>query len=111
MVQTVCNIENIGKQQYNSYRQTLLVHGTKTINDPINRNSLRLSRNPTSKSKRSDKSRELKEDVSLFSRLYIASKAESDLGSFFMHQNHPYPPSLYDKGAIQTGAKSDLKKI
>ena len=111
MVQTVCNIKNIGKQQYDFYRQALLVHGTKTIHDPIKRNSLRLSRNQTSKSKWSDKSRKLEEDVSLFSRLYIASKAESDLGSFFMHENHPYPPSLYNKGAIRTGAKSDLKKI
>ena len=84
MVQTVCNIENIGKQQYEFYRQALLVHGTKTIHDPIKRNSLRLSRNPTSNSKRSDKSRELKEDVSLFSHLYIASKAVSYLGSFFI---------------------------
>ena len=71
MVQTVCNIENIGKQQYDSYCQALLVHGTKAIHDPIKRNSLRLSRNPTSNSKRSDKSRELKEDSQpVFSSLH-----------------------------------------
>ena len=43
VVQTVCNIENIGKHQYYSCRQALLVHGTNSIHDPIKRNALRLT--------------------------------------------------------------------
>eukprot|EP00745_Piridium_sociabile_P022185 TRINITY_DN34414_c0_g1_i9.p1 TRINITY_DN34414_c0_g1~~TRINITY_DN34414_c0_g1_i9.p1 ORF type:complete len:253 (-),score=52.80 TRINITY_DN34414_c0_g1_i9:375-1133(-) len=105
----LCATLRTGKQQYDSYRESVLVQGTTSIHDPIKRNSFRLFRCPTQKYRRSDKSRELKEDVSLFSHLYIAAQSrESDLGNFFKHENHPYPPSLSDRGALRTGTKSDL---
>ena len=37
VVQIVRNIEDIGKQQYDSYRQAVLVHGIESIHDPIKR--------------------------------------------------------------------------
>ena len=55
------------------------------------------------------KTKDLKDDVTLFSKLYIAAQdRESDLGNFFQHENHPYPLSLSDRGTLRTGTKSDL---
>ena len=110
VVQTVRTIESIGKQQYDSYRQSVLEEGGKTsIHDPIRRNSLRLFKCPTTKARQSSKTKDLKDDVSLFSKLYIAAQdRESDLGNFFQHENHPYPPSLSDRGTLRAGTKSDL---
>ena len=51
----------------------------------------------------------LKNDCSLFSRLYIASQIRSDyLDQFFQHENQAYPPALSQMGKLRTGTKSDL---
>ena len=51
----------------------------------------------------------LKNDCSLFSRLYIASKIRSaDLDQFFQYENQAYPPALSQMGKLWTGTKSDL---
>ena len=31
-----------------------------------------------------------------------------NLDDFFMHENHPYPPSLSDHGKLRANSKSDL---
>ena len=36
---------------------------------------------------------------------------EGDLNTFFQHENHPYPPSLSDRGKLQLGEKSELLNI
>ena len=33
------------------------------------------------------------------------------MGTFFGHENHPYPPSLFDRGKLQSTKKSDLLSI
>ena len=54
----------------------------------------------------------LKHDVDLFSRLYIVMQhREGDMANFFKHENHPYPPSLSDRGKIRLGKKSDLLSV
>ena len=54
----------------------------------------------------------LKDDVALFSQLYIAMQhREGDMNTFFMHENHPYPPSLSDRGKLRLGKKSDLLTV
>ena len=51
----------------------------------------------------------IRNDCSLFSRLYIACQTRSgDLDSFFAHENQPAPPSLSNDGNLRFGAKSDL---
>ena len=51
----------------------------------------------------------LKNDCSLFSRLYIASQIRSgDLDQFFQHENQAYPPALSQMGKLRTGTKYDL---
>ena len=54
----------------------------------------------------------LKHDVDLFSRLYIVMQhREGDMRTFFGHENHPYPPSLFDRGKLRSTKKSDLLSI
>ena len=60
-------------------------------------------------SKPSAKINNLHRDVSLFSRLYIASQTrDSDMDDFFAHENHRWPPSLASNGIMHSSHKSDL---
>ena len=66
----------------------------------------------TAKSKKAGQIKMLKHDVELSSRLYIVMQhREGDMGTFFKHENHPYPPSLSDRGNLRLGNKSDLLAI
>ena len=54
----------------------------------------------------------LKNDVSLFSRLYIANQLrEGDMIICFSHENLLYPPSISDQGILISSKKSDIIKI
>ena len=49
----------------------------------------------------------LRNDCSLFSRLYVASQVRNgNLDEFFEHENQSYPPSK--NGKLRSGSKSDL---
>ena len=51
----------------------------------------------------------LKNEASLFSRLYISCQnRDSDLNQFFKHENQSFPPSLSSYGQLRQGKKSDL---
>ncbi len=51
----------------------------------------------------------LKNDCSLFFRMYIASQMrDGDLDDFFEHEKQACPPSLSQLGKLRTGTKSDL---
>ena len=53
----------------------------------------------------------LKEDCSLFSRLYIACQIrDGNLEDFFKYENQPWPPSLSQLGQLRGGQKADLLK-
>jgi hypothetical protein len=44
-------------------------------------------------------------------RLFIACSGQNrqcDLDTFFKHENHPWPPSLSQYGAVYTGTKSEI---
>ena len=79
-------IEKLGQEQHDSYVHERLVNQTKPITDPIKRNNILLFSRPPVR----DKSRtqlqvsSLKNDCSLFSRLFIASQIrDGDLDEFF----------------------------
>ena len=91
---TVRCIERIGFDQYNTYVCERLVDQTTPISDTIKRNNLYLfSRPPVKgKSQKQLQVKSLKQDCSLFSRLYIASQIRNgDLDEFFKYENQPYP--------------------
>ena len=51
----------------------------------------------------------LKNDCSLFSRLYISCQTrDGDLDEFFSHENQACPPSLSNMGKLRLGTKSDI---
>ena len=108
---TLNEIEEIGRQQYEVYVTERLSNRTKAITEPIKRNSLPLFSRPSArqKSKSQQQLSSLKNDCSLFSRLYIASQMrEGDLDEFFAHENQANPPSLSNMGNLRGGTKSVL---
>ena len=95
VVSTVRTVEAIGRDQYNMYHKSVIVERTRSIHDPIKKNSLPLFRSPTPKTKikQAGQISMLKSDVQLFSRLYIVIRhREGDMNTFFKHKNYPYPP-------------------
>ena len=84
----------------------------KAITEVITKNKLALFR---TQSKQSSKPKmhvtALKNDCSLFSRLFISCQTrDGDLDRFFAHENQSAPPSLSFRGKIQSTTKSDLLK-
>ena len=81
------------------------------IDDPIKRNKINLVKklNVPAKLKEKQKVSGLRNDCSLFSRLFISCQIRSgNLEEFFKHENQPYPPSLSQAGQINKGIKADL---
>ncbi len=114
VVETIQGIENLGREQFNSYFQSVLIDCTRSIREPIKKNNLCLFKCPKSKSKtkRSKTVEGLKCDVSLFSRLYIVAKdRDIDMANFFRHENQPFPPSLSEYGRLRFSKKSDLMSV
>ena len=51
----------------------------------------------------------LKDDLQLFSRLYISCQTrDGNLEEFIPHENQVFPPALSDGGSFRLGSKSDL---
>ena len=113
VVNTVRTVELVGRDQYNKYHKTVIKDHTHSIHEPIKKNSLPLFRCPTpkTKTKQAGQTSVLKDDA-LFSRLYVAMQhREGGMNTFFMQENHPYPPSLSDRGKLWLGKKSDLLTV
>ena len=65
---------------------------TRSIHDPIKRNSPPLCKHTCTKkkSKKAEQASLLKSDVALFSQMYIAMQnRQGDMGEFFSHKNSP----------------------
>ena len=74
------------------------------FHDSIKRNSLKLFKHTKKKTttKASQHMKDLKNNVSLFGRLYIANQLrDGDPEIFFSRKNHLYPPALSDQGKIR----------
>ncbi len=101
-------IEMLGQEQYERYVEERLVNRTKPIADPIKRNNLSLFSRPPVRKKSKERLHlsSIKNDCSLFSRLYIASQVrDGDLDAFFEHDNQACPPALSQMGNITLGKK------
>ena len=108
VAETEGQVLKIGLEQYESYVEKRLVYQTMPITDPITRNNQYLfSRPPYREKSRKDlQISSLKNDCSLFSRLYVASQIRhGGLDKFFQHENQAYPPSLSKMGKLRTGNK------
>lgn len=75
----------------------------------LKKNNFSLFKCPKQKSRQSKTVSSLKNDVSLFSRLYIVAKnRDCDMVTFFKHENQPFPQSISDNGKLWFSKKSDL---
>ena len=112
VVQTVQTVEATGQSQCKTFCQQRLVECIVPVTAPITRNKNRLfTQSSARKTKPTQVSKlaAVRNDCSLFSRLYIACQTRSgDLDTFFSHENQPYPPSLSNNGSMRFGSKSDL---
>jgi len=112
VVETIQTLEATGQNQCKTFCRQRLVECTVPVTARITRNKVKLftqcyarKTKPTQVSKLAA----VKNDCSLFSRLYIACQTRSgNLNAFFSHENQPYPPSLSDNGNLRFGCKSDL---
>ena len=113
VVTSECTIEEVGKRQFETFKREVLEERTKPISTVIKRNSLPLFSTTKHKVRSStNKIKAIKNDVGLFSRLYISTQQhEGDLDEFFAHENHAYPPSISNFGMLRLGDKSDLLKM
>ena len=105
---TVRSIEKLGSSQYQAYVKDVIEDRTVSIHQPIKKNCLPLFKKlqPKPKSKGKQQMTSLKSDCNLFSHLYIASQARGgDLEEFFLHENHPWPPSISDHGKLRLPTK------
>lgn len=100
----------IGKEQYEIYVEERLEKCEKPITEVITKNKLALFRTPAKRSSRQKMQvTALKNDCSLFSRLFISCQTrDGDLDRFFAHENQSTPPSLSVGGKIRSTTKSDL---
>ena len=80
-------IENIGHKQYDAYVRERLIDQVRPISDPIKRNNIPLFTTTTPRRVKFISQQQvssLKNDCSLFSRLYLASQIRNgDLDDFF----------------------------
>ena len=112
VVKTVRTIVDFGKKAYEEFAKEHINSCTKEIEDPVKKNKFPLfstmygGKQPS----RSDiEKKSLKNDVRIFSQLFIATQTrDGDLDMFFSHENCANPPSLACDGKIQSGVKADL---
>lgn len=105
------HIKRVGNEQYSDFVKERLEDRTKSLTDPIKRNKFPLfSSQPTRKvSKEEQQIASLKQDCSLFSKLYVSCQVrDGDIDEFFRHENQSSPPSLSQGGKLRHGTKADL---
>jgi hypothetical protein len=110
VVQFVKQAQKTGQSQYDTYVSERLVKCTTPITDTIKRNKTALfGYESKSHTAAHDKLAVLRNDCTLFSRLYIGCQArDGDVQEFFRHENQASPPSLSAAGKIRIGQKSEL---
>ena len=110
VVETVRSVKRIGQEQFDAFTKECLIDRTKSIDETIHRNKLPLFGTSTrTASKGKQQLTSLKNDVELFSRLYISCQTrDGNLEEFFRHENQACPPSLSDAGRLHLSTKSDL---
>ena len=113
VVDMVQNVLQIGQSQYDSYVQERLIDRSKRVTDPVKKNNLPLLSTLGKKCQAKEKAQvaSLKEDCTLFSRLYIACQCrDGNLDEFFKYENQSWPPALLQMDQLRGGQKADLVK-
>ena len=100
----------IGQEQFDEFTKERLIERTESIHDIIRRNKLPLFGTSVCRAhKGKQQLTNLKNNVELFSRLYIGCQnRDGNIDEFFRHENQSCPPSLSDVGRLHIGTRSDL---
>ena len=110
-IRTVNAVEEIGQRQFSEYVEDRLnIASNKPLSDIVSKNKLALFSTPQTqqRSRSKEKVASLKKNCTLFSRFYIACQPrQSNLDSFFEHENLACPPSISDMGQLRHESKSD----
>ena len=109
--ETVRQIEQVGRDKYSTFVAERLDNREKHLTDTIKQNKLPLFSRQCHKqtSKEKQQISYLKQDCSLFSRLYVSCQVrDGDLDEFFAHENSTFPPSLSQFGSLRFSNKSVL---
>ncbi len=86
-------IEEIGRQQYESYVNDVLINRTKPFGAPIKKNAFRLFR--AQKREQPRKLGMLRANASVLGQMYIATLSrKGDIDEFFAHETQAFPPSI-----------------
>jgi hypothetical protein len=106
---SVHGTEELGNSQYQQYKGEVLEKKTKSLYDPIKKNTIPLLSLPPTKAKCQLKQLQaVRSDASLFAHLYISDQQkDGDPSVFFSHENQSYPP-ISDYGKLRSTVKSDL---
>jgi len=102
-VDALCHAHKVGQVQFDNFVRERLVERTKPIEDGIHRNKVKIFGQPATKpqAKGKQQMKSLKNNVDLFSRLYIGCQnRDGNLDEFFQHENQACPPALLDGGGI-----------
>ena len=110
--ETVKIIEQTGKDQYNTFVAERLEKKEKILTCPIKQNKFPHFSRQTPKQISKDKQQigYLKQDCSLFSKLYASCQVRGGHLDevLFAHENSTFPPSLSQFGNLRLGTKSEL---
>lgn len=104
-------IEEAGRKQFEAY-VTQRVHERKvSLSETIPRNKLSIFNSPKVQTKQQKRVTSLKNDVNLFSRLFIACQnRDGNIEEFLRHENQSSPPSLSQNNELRSGNKAELLK-
>ena len=110
-VENLCKIEEAGEKAYEAFVKERFVERTASISKTFPMNNLFIFNTEANRGKKQQQVTCLKNDVSLFSRLFIACQnRDGDLDNFFQYENEDYPPSISIFNELRSGNKVDLLK-
>lgn len=105
-------LEENGVKLYRDFVNNRLAERTKSLYDSVPKQHTNIFTTRKKTAGPSTTLSTLKEDVHLFSRLFIISTARDlDLNEFFQYENNNFPPSLSLNGDLRPGLKAQLTTI
>ena len=107
-VENLSKIEEVGEKTYEAFMKDSFVERTASISKTIPTNNFFIFNTETNRGKKQQQVTCLKNDVSLFSRLFIACQnQDGDLDNFFQYENQDYPLSISIFNELRYGNKAD----
>ena len=104
-------IEEVGRKQFEDYITQRLHEKKVSLSETITRNKLSIFSSQKVQTKQQKRLTSLKNDVSLFSRLFIACQnRDGNIEEFFRHENQSSPPSLSQNNELRSRSKAELLK-